>query len=126
MGTVGTVAPTVGPRFAPRSERQFAALLDFYGVGWEYEPTEFVLEWDSAGRPTQAFRPDFYLPAYDLFIELTTLEQRLVTKKNRKVRLLGELRPEVKVKVLYQRDYQNLLLKFGVPSDRDGEALAHR
>lgn len=75
---------------------------------------EFVLERDRAGEPTAAFRPDFYLPAHDLFIEITTLNQKLVTKKNRKVRRLGELHPEVRVKVLYQRDYLNLLVKYGL------------
>ncbi|MDQ1395636.1 MAG: hypothetical protein QOG64_895 [Acidimicrobiaceae bacterium] len=89
-------------------------LLDFYGVRWEYEPTEFTLEWDRAGEPTQAFRPDFYLPAYDLYIEITTLNQKLVTKKNRKIRRLRELHPEINVKILYQRDYLNLLVKFGL------------
>ncbi len=83
--------------------------MDFYGVAWEYEPTEFVLERDPAGQPTEAFRPDFYLPAFDLYIEVTTLSQKLVTRKNRKVRRLKEQYPEVQVKVLYQRDCQALL-----------------
>ena len=104
-------------RFAHESERQFARLLDFYHVAWQYEPTEFTLEWDDEGRPAQAFRPDFYLPAHDLYIEITTLNQRLVTKKNRKVRRLRELHPEVNVKVLYQRDYLNLLVKFGLEDE---------
>jgi hypothetical protein len=73
-----------------------------------------VLDWDRQRRPVHAFSPDFYLPAYDLFIEITTLNQKLVTKKNRKVRRLKELHPEVKVKVLYQRDYLNLLVKYGL------------
>lgn len=101
-------------RFAHNSERQFAKLLDFYGVAWEYEPTEFVLEWDRDGNPTFAFRPDFFLPEYDLYIEVTTLNQKLVTKKNRKVRRLAELHPEVQVKMLYQRDYLHLLVKYGL------------
>jgi hypoxanthine phosphoribosyltransferase len=105
------------PRFAHDSERHFAAVLDFYGIAWQYEPTEFVLAWDAEGRPSQAFRPDFYLADYDLYIELTTLNQRLVTKKNRKVRRLRELHPEVNVKILYQRDYLNLLMKFGLQSE---------
>ncbi len=105
------------PRFAHDSERNFAAVLDFYGIAWEYEPTEFVLAWDAQDRPTQAFRPDFYLPDYDLYIELTTLNQRLVTKKNRKVRRLRELHPDVNVKVLYLRDYLNLLVKFRLGSE---------
>ncbi|HVF15195.1 MAG TPA: hypothetical protein VM942_11385, partial [Acidimicrobiales bacterium] len=73
-------------RFAHNSEFQFAKLLDFYGIGWEYEPRSFILEADREGRATQAFTPDFYLPGYDLFIEITTMNQNLVTKKNRKAR----------------------------------------
>lgn len=101
-------------RFAHNSERQFAKLLDFYGVVWEYEPRTFTLEADRTGNPVQAFTPDFYLPAYDQFIEITTLNQKLVTKKNRKARRLRELYPEVEIKVLYQRDYLHLLVKYGL------------
>jgi len=93
---------------------QFAKLLDFYGIVWDYEPRTFVLEWDGEGNSAQAFTPDFYLPAYDLFIEITTMNQKLVTKKNRKARRLKELYPEVNVRVLYQRDYLNLLVKYGL------------
>jgi len=81
---------------------------------WDYEPRTFVLERDAAGNPAQAFSPDFYLPAYDLFIEITTMNQKLVTKKNRKARRLKELYPETRIKVLYQRDYMNLLVKYGL------------
>ena len=101
-------------RFAHNSERQFAKLLDFYGIVWEYEPRTFTLERDRDGRPVQAFTPDFYLPAYDRFIEITTLNQKLVTKKNRKARRLRELYPEVGITVLYQRDYLHLLVKYGL------------
>ena len=112
-------------RFAHHSELQLAKLLDFYGVAWEYEPRTFVLDFDRAGAPVQAFTPDFYLPAYDLYIEITTLNQKLVTKKNRKVRRLAELYPDVKVKVLYQRDYVSLLVKYGLepPSQLGDEPL---
>ena len=101
-------------RFAHNSERQFARLLDFYGIEWQYEPRTFTLERDKAGNPVQAFSPDFYLPAYDLYIEITTLNQKLVTKKNRKARRLTELYPEVKIRVFYQRDYLSLLMKYGL------------
>jgi len=100
--------------FAHNSERQFARLLDFYRVEWEYEPTAFPIEWGPAGEPVQLFRPDFYLPGFRLYIEITTLNQRLVTKKNRKVRRLRELYPDVRIKVLYQRDYLSLLAKYGL------------
>jgi hypothetical protein len=101
-------------RFAHDSERQFAGLLDFYGVAWEYEPREFVLERDPLGEPVQAFRPDFYLPDHDVFIEITTLSQKLVTKKNRKIRRLRELYPDVDIRILYQRDCASLSMKYGL------------
>ena len=101
-------------RFAHNSERQFAKLLDFYGIVWEYEPRTFTLETNRDGHPSQAFAPDFYLPAYDLYIEITTLNQKLVTKKNRKARRLREQYPEVEIRVLYQRDYLQRLVKYGL------------
>jgi len=42
------------------------------------------------------------------------MNQKLVTKKNRKVRRLRELYPDVKVKIFYQRDYLALLQKYGL------------
>ena len=101
-------------RFAHNSERQFAKLLDFYAISWEYEPRTFVREHDTDGHAAQAFSPDFYLPAYDLYIEITTLNQKLVTKKNRKVRRLRERYPEIRCKVFYQRDYLSLVTKYGL------------
>ena len=100
--------------FAHASERQFARLLDFYQIEWEYEPRSFDLERDSEGNVTQRFTPDFYLPQYDLYIEITTLNQKLVTKKNRKIRKLRELHPGVNCKIFYQRDYLSLVTKYGL------------
>ncbi len=100
--------------FAHNSERQFARLLDFYGIEWEYEPKAFPIAFDDEGNPTGYFAPDFYLPAEDTFIEITTMNQRLVTKKNRKVRRLRELYPDVTCKIFYQRDYLQLLVKYGL------------
>lgn len=100
--------------FAHPSEAEFAKVLDFYRIRWEYEPKTFPLAWDEAGNATEAFSPDFYLVDFDLFIELTTLKQSLVTEKNRKIRRFRELYPEVKLKVFYGRDYRNLLAKYGL------------
>jgi hypothetical protein len=108
--------PHAQVEFAHNSERQFAKLLDFYGIEWQYEPHTFVLEDDANGHPLEAFSPDFFLPAYGLYIEITTLKQKLVTKKNRKVRKLQARYPGTEVKILYQRDYLNLLVKFGLES----------
>lgn len=101
-------------RFAHASERQFARLLDFYQIDWEYEPTSFDLESDADGNVIRRFTPDFYLPQYDLYIEITTLNQKLVTKKNRKIRRLRELYPGVNCKIFYQRDYLSLVTKYGL------------
>ncbi len=81
---------------------------------WEYEPRSFPIAWDDEGEPTQFFTPDFYLPDDELFIEITTMNQKLVTKKNRKVRQLKELHPDVNCKVFYQRDYLHLVVKYGL------------
>jgi len=106
--------PHLKVNFAHNTERQFAKLLDFYEIAWEYEPTTFDIDWDVGGNCTQRFAPDFYLPEFDLYIEITTLNQKLVTKKNRKIRRLTALYPDVRCKILYQRDYLNLLIKYGL------------
>lgn len=100
------------PHFAHESERRFARLLDFCGVRWEYEPVTFVLDWHLDGTPRRAFRPDFYLPDHHQFVEITTLRQKLVTKKHAKLRRLRELYPEVEVKLLHQRETEALLDRF--------------
>lgn len=106
--------------FAHPSERVAAQILDFYRIRWEYEPTTFPIEWNRHGNVIASFTPDFYLSDMDLYIELTTMSQKLVTKKNRKVRRLKELYPDVNVKVFYQRDFRRLLFKFGIPSAGPG------
>ena len=105
-------------RFAHQSEEEFARILDFYHIRWEYEPKSFVIERDEAGNPVRSFTPDFYLPDQDLFIEITTLKQSLVTKKNRKLRQLREIYPEVNIKLLYASDYNKLIEKFTASKQR--------
>ncbi len=103
-----------GKEFVHPSEEIFANLLDFYRIVWEYEPRSFPLEWDERGHVLEAFTPDFYLPDFDLYIELTTMKQALVTKKNRKIRRLKKIYPEVSIQVFYQKDFQNLIFKYGL------------
>ena len=106
-------------RFAHESERVFAQILNLYGHAWSYEPIEFPLEWNESGVPIKAFRPDFYLSESRTFIELTVLEQRLVTKKNQKVRRFRSLYPEVELVVVYQRDFAALLKRHRLGSIGD-------
>lgn len=93
-------------RFATRAELEYARRFDFYRVPWEYEPHTFVLARREDGGISEAFTPDFYLPKEDLHIEVTLLKQSLVTRKNRKLRKLRELYPEVQVKLYYARDFE--------------------
>lgn len=100
--------------FAHPSEAELASVLDFYQIRWQYEPRSFPLRHDETGRVIESFTPDFYLPDFDLYLELTTLKQSLVTKKNGKLRRLRELYPEINIKLLYRRDFINLARKFGL------------
>ena len=98
---------------AHESEAELARILDYYGVTWRYEPVTFPISWNAAGAVVESFAPDFYLPEVDLYVELTTLKQSLVRKKNRKLRHLRQLYPEVRVKLFYARDFKALMLKYG-------------
>src|SRR5437763_17054784 len=102
------------PRFANPAELEYAKVLDWHGIPWMYEPTTFVLERDAEGRVTEAFTPDFYLPEQDLYLEVTVMKQSLVTRKNRKLRKLRELYPDVKVKLFYERDFERLATRYGL------------
>lgn len=101
-------------RFANESEVELAKVLDFYGIPWKYEPETFPVEWWPDGRVKSSFSPDFYLPELDTFLELTTMKQSLVTKKNRKVRLFRQVYPGKKLLIFYGRDFRKLAQKFGL------------
>ena len=101
------------PRFAHASEAELARILDYYGVPWQYEPRTFPILWNMDGKVVESFSPDFYLPEMDTYVELTTLKQSLVRRKNRKLRRLRELYPDIRVKLFYGKDFRALMLKYG-------------
>src|SRR3990172_1824064 len=98
--------------FAHPAEYALARILDFYGIEWQYEPRSFPLRWEF-GHVVEAFTPDFYLPDLNMYVEVTTLKTGLTAEKNRKMRLVQELYPEVNIKLLKKRDYLRLLAKYG-------------
>ncbi len=100
------------PVFSHPLEEEFARILDYYGIAWEYEPRTFPLQWDEAGNVTEAFTPDFYFPEQDLYVELTTLRPSLATHKNRKLRRMKELYPEIQIKLFKCHNFsmQNFVL----------------
>ncbi len=107
------------PVFIHPIEEAFARILDFYGVTWEYEPTTFPLQWDDAGNVTEAFTPDFYLPQQNLYIELTTLRPKLTLRKNRKLKRIKELYPEINIKLFKRRELRNMMLRFGMVDEAE-------
>lgn len=106
--------------FAHASEAEMARILDFYAVRWEYEPHTFPILWNLDGAVVESFSPDFFLPDLELYLEMTTLRQRLVRKKNRKLRRLRELYPDINIKLFYARDFRALMLKYGKHALADG------
>jgi len=95
-------------------EAEFARILDYYHIQWEYEPHTFELEWDEDGNVLKAFSPDFYLPKQDLYIELTTMRPKLITKKNRKIRRMNELYPHINIKLFKRSDLRDMMIKYGM------------
>ncbi|HVP04534.1 MAG TPA: hypoxanthine phosphoribosyltransferase [Dehalococcoidia bacterium] len=110
----------VPPPFAHNAEYEFARILDFYGIAWEYEPRSFPLRWER-GHVTEAFTPDFYLPDLDLYVELTTLKPGLTAEKNRKMRQIKDLFPDTNIIMLKKRDYLRLLAKYGYGAIAPGQ-----
>ncbi len=98
--------------FMHPSEEEFAKILDMHGIGWEYEPTTFPIKWDAEGNVIQAFAPDFYLPEFDTYIELTTMEQKYVTEKKKKAKLLKKLYPGTNVAIVFKKDFYSLVRRF--------------
>ena len=108
--------------FKNETEEEFAKILNMYNIEWLYEPKTFPVEWDAEGNVTMAISPDFYLPKFNLYLELTTMDQRYVTKKNKKMRLVRELYPGTNIRIVYKKDFNELvdrLKLFGGVNDTD-------
>jgi cytidylate kinase len=102
------------PLFKNQAEIELATILDMYQIEWRYEPRTFPVEWDAEGNVTMAFSPDFYLPNFNTYIELTTMNQKYVTMKNRKAKKVRELYPGTNIKIMYKKDFQSLIERFHV------------
>lgn len=115
------IAETKPRAFQHSSEEEFSKILDMYNIAWEYEPRTFPIEWDAEGNITKAFTPDFYLPYFDTYIEITTMEQKYVTEKKKKVRLLKELYPGTNINIVFKNDFHALLKRFRPREGVEGE-----
>jgi hypoxanthine phosphoribosyltransferase len=102
--------------FAHASEAELARLFDFYRIAWQYEPRTFPIVWSERGEPIEFFTPDFYLPEYDLYLELTVQRPIRNTRKNRKLRLLRSNHPGVNVKLFTRRDVERVFSRLAKAS----------
>ncbi len=100
--------------FQHASEEEFAQILDMHGLEWEYEPRTFPIKWDAEGNIIQAFSPDFYLPAFDTYIELTTMNQKYTSVKKKKAELLKKLYPGTNINIVFKNDFHTLIERFGM------------
>lgn len=107
--------------FKNESEQEFATILDMHGIEWEYEPRTFPIKWDADGNITQAFAPDFYLPRFDTYIELTTMEQKYVSAKKKKVQILKKLYPGTNINIVFKKDFYSLAKRFGLRKEFDDQ-----
>ena len=105
--------PVTVPRSPTPARRRWPASSTSTRSAGSTSPHTFPILWNLDGDVVESFSPDFYLPDLELYLEMTTLRQKLVRKKNRKLRRLRELYPELNVKLFYARDFRALMLKYG-------------
>lgn len=105
--------------FKHPSEEEFAKILDMNHIEWQYEPRTFPIKTDAEGNITQAFAPDFYLPKFDTFIELTTMNQKYVAEKKKKVQLLKKLYPGTNINIVFKKDFNTLVNRFTRKEDSE-------
>ena len=104
------------PPFVHPAERALADLFDRHGIRWRYEPHVFELDRDADGRTTKAFRPDFYLPDLDMYVECTMMKQSLTPRKSRKARAAAA-KHGIVVVLFYRRDLERLSEQHGLRLD---------
>src|SRR4029453_4538242 len=93
--------PTESPvGFADVFEEAFARTLDQHGIFWQYKHRTFAVEWDDEGNFVDSFTPDFYLPLFDLYVKLIVPNHHEAGAKARKVRLLRQQRPGLRIELL--------------------------
>ena len=95
-------------KFAHYSEKLFSEHLDLFNIQWIYEPTSFPLKW-GRGAIKMMFTPDFYLPELDVYVEITTMNQNLITKKQKKIKLAKKLYPNYNFKLINESQFYNFL-----------------
>jgi len=97
-------------KFAHEAEEQFATILNFYNLEWHYEPTMFVIRTDEDGVVRRGFTPDFYIPEYDTYVEITVMQK--AAKKRRKINNTLEIYPELNIILINRQDMEDLRVRY--------------
>ena len=91
------------------SEEKFACILDYKRIKWKYEPHMIVLK-EKNGITVKGFRPDFYLPDKDLYIEISTAKNQ--GKKNRKMTMVADLYPHINIILLTNKRLERIFKRY--------------
>ena len=75
-------------------EANTARLLEFQKRTWQYEPKTFWFE--AIRRGVRSYKPDFYLPKEDIYIEV---KGYLDAKSKTKLKRMAKYHPKVKIEV---------------------------
>ena len=101
-GVRSEIHPTA--HFRSAWEANFARFLNHLGVPWEYEVKAFPLP----GGVT--YRPDFYLPSQNLWVEV---KGQMREKARRKIELFREAYPGTKLVIFDKPKHDRILQFFG-------------
>ncbi|MBI2590894.1 MAG: hypothetical protein HYW33_03400 [Candidatus Blackburnbacteria bacterium] len=89
-------------------EANVARVFNLIGLRWEYAPKIFDL-----GEHT--YRPDFYLPDDDLFIEVKNFMGKYSLERDK---LFRQKYPKVKLEILARPEYEKIKLDYALLIER--------
>lgn len=84
--------------FYSRWEANIARLFNYSDIKWKHQPKIFDLK-------TQTYTPDFYLPEYDMYIEVKNFLWKYSEIRDRKFR---KLYPDINLILLLKKNYLEL------------------
>lgn len=94
------VRPDIDPVicFYSTWEANTARVFNLVGLKWQYAPTLFNLG-------THTYRPDFYLPQYNTFIEVKNFMGEYSLKRDS---LFRQLYPDIKLEIISKKEYKEV------------------
>jgi hypothetical protein len=91
--------------FVTPEEERFERMLRKHSIPWEYESHLITFALDpKIGVADAGFNPDFYLPEWDIYVELTGGGAASMRKKRSKIRRAVDLYPYLRIRLLDEGD----------------------